>query len=850
MIADGPPRVRGGSSLSNSAAPFRRWPLLATFGLAAAALVASAVVMVRSMRAEALRKADAQLEAVAALKSAAVTSWIEDRVVAARYACTYPSATTAAMASLEGPVTPVLARHVREILEHFADRWGYGLVGLLDGAGRPIALAGKEASEALVPDRWFLEAALADPRRAARRLRLTPDGGGTLEVAVVTPIGEAAIAFCVLRSDARALVDDVVERWPVPSDTGSAALLWTAGTDAVLLLPRRDRPASGFSRMPLTERWRPAVRAARGERGLIEGSNRDGVPIVIKATPIPGTDLLLRTRLNRDEVMAPLRRPTATIVGLVAAFLIVGITLLWRWWRDDGRRAAAEEALRQSRERLELAVAGTHAVWDWDVVAGRLQMEGELAHLLGLPAVGLRGDVRAIVGGFVHPDDRRQEVAAIEAHLRHETPLYESEHRALGTDGLHWVRMRGQVVARDADGRPMRMAGVASDVTERRRLQARLELSQRMAGLGRLAAGVAHEVNNPLSSVVANLAWLDEELGGASANVRQALTEARDGAQRVGDVVRGLKAFSRPGAAQRGPVDVRAELEAAIRLSRHELRHRAVLDVRIGDLPMVTADPHELGQVFLNLLMNAAQAIPEGRADEQRVSVDAKTDARGWAVIEVSDTGVGIAPEVIDRLFEPFFTTKPLGVGTGLGLAIAHGIVTAASGRIEVESRVGHGSTFRVLLPPAPADTPHPVAPRPVAGHPPAAAAAPEDGPRRARVLLIDDEPLVARAAERVLSAYEVVSVASAAAALGLLEGRERFDAIVCDLMMPQMTGMELHARVAEQAPVLAAKFVFVTGGAFTESAAEFLRTTTNPWVEKPFDPERLRDAVAQVIGG
>jgi PAS domain S-box-containing protein len=834
------------------AAPYRRWPLLAAFGLAACALVASALVMLLSMRAEALRKADAQLGAVGRLKAAAVTSWIDDRVVAARYACTYPSATQAAMERLSGPVKPALVTHVRQILEHFAERWGYGLVGLLDGAGRPIALAGKGATPALVPDRWFLEAALADPRRAARRLTVEADGTGALEVAVVTPIGEAAIAFCILRVDAKPLIDDVIETWPVPSDTGSVALLRTVGTEAVLLLPVRERTGPDFSRMPLAQAHRPAVRAALGERGLIEGTNRDGVPILIKGTPIPGTEWLLRTRMNRDEVMAPLRRPTITILGLVGAFFVAGVLLLGRWWRDDGRRAAAEEALRRSRERLELSVAGTHAIWDWDVEAGRMTMEGELAHALGLPPAGLHGDVRRIVGAYVHPDDRKQEVAAIGAHLRGETRLYESEHRVLAADGLHWVRMRGQVVARDA-GRPLRMAGVASDVTERRRLQARLELSQRMAGLGRLAAGVAHEINNPLSSVVANLAWVEEEVGGGREDVRKALGEARDSAERVRDVVRGLRAFSMPTVAQRGPVDVRSELEAALRLAAHELRHRATLEVRLEPLPAVVADAHELGQVFLNLIVNAAQAIPEGNAADQRVTVDARTDPRGWAAVEIRDTGMGIAPEVLDRIFEPFFTTKPLGVGTGLGLAIAHGIVTTAGGRIEVESRLGEGSTFRVLLPPAPEVHPAPPAPPP-APPPPNPEPRRDPPPHReagsGRILLVDDEPLVARAAERVLAGYEVVAVTSAVDALRRLEAGERYDAVVCDLMMPEMTGMELHARVAASQPAVAARFVFVTGGAFTERTVDFLRETTVPWVEKPFAPAILRAAVERAIAG
>jgi nitrogen-specific signal transduction histidine kinase/CheY-like chemotaxis protein len=405
--------------------------------------------------------------------------------------------------------------------------------------------------------------------------------------------------------------------------------------------------------------------------------------------------------------------------------------------------------------------------------------------------------------------------------------------------------MRGKIVGRDEEGRPTRMAGVAADVTERRRLQGQLDLSQRMAGLGRLAAGVAHEINNPLSSVIANLAWISDELPAPSRELAQALAEARDGAKRVAEVVRGLKSFSRPGPAQRGPVDVRRELDAALRLAHHELRHRAVVEVRIGELPAVVAEAHELAQVFLNLLVNAAQAIPEGRAEEHRVEVDARTDAEGWAAVSIRDTGVGIPPDVLGRIFEPFFTTKPLGVGTGLGLAISHGIVTEAGGRLEVESRVGHGSTFRVLLPPAtgvrPAETEGPAVDK-------ATAAGERSG--RPRVLVIDDEVLVARAVVRALGeGYEVSSCTSAREALGRLEAGERFDAVLCDLMMPQMSGMELYARTARFAPETASRFVFVTGGAFTEAGADFLRTTTNGWIEKPFESHAIREAVDRVVG-
>jgi CheY-like chemotaxis protein len=374
-------------------------------------------------------------------------------------------------------------------------------------------------------------------------------------------------------------------------------------------------------------------------------------------------------------------------------------------------------------------------------------------------------------------------------------------------------------------------------------MQAQLERSERMASLGTLAAGVAHEVNNPLASVIANLEGLAEALGPAAPSATtELLAEARDGAERVRDVVRGLRSFSSPGGG-RLAVDVRSELEAAVRLARNEVRHRARLQVHLGPLPQVATGAHELGQVFLNLLVNAAQAIPEGHADDHAIRVEAGTTPEGWAMVEVRDSGAGIAPELLGRIFEPFFTTKALGVGTGLGLAIAHGLVTGAGGRMEVESQVGKGSTFRVLLPPAATVA------APDAGAPSVAgvqATAP-----RLRVLVVDDDPLVAKAAARTLARLHEVAVSgSAAAALARLEAGERFDVILCDLMMPQMTGMELHEVLRRLHPELADRVVFITGGAFTDRAGAFLREVPNACVEKPFDPAQLREVVAQAAQG
>ncbi|HEY7723747.1 MAG TPA: ATP-binding protein, partial [Anaeromyxobacteraceae bacterium] len=237
----------------------------------------------------------------------------------------------------------------------------------------------------------------------------------------------------------------------------------------------------------------------------------------------------------------------------------------------------------------------------------------------------------------------------------------------------------------------------------------------------------------------------------------------------------------------------------------------------------------------VNLLLNAAQAIPEGRAGENEVRVTARS-ANGEIVAEVSDTGCGIPPENFPRIFDPFFTTKPAGLGTGLGLSITHGIVSGLGGSIEVESASGRGTTFRVRLPVhgQPAQVPAP------AGAPPAAAA------RRARVLVVDDELLVGRAVARVLGGeHEVQAVTSPAEALRRAARGESWDIVLCDLMMPEMDGAEFGARLAEVAPALAGRIVYMTGGAFTDQIREFLEHDRHPHVEKPIDPALLRSLVA-----
>jgi CheY-like chemotaxis protein/two-component sensor histidine kinase len=318
------------------------------------------------------------------------------------------------------------------------------------------------------------------------------------------------------------------------------------------------------------------------------------------------------------------------------------------------------------------------------------------------------------------------------------------------------------------------------------------------------------------------------------------LRDAREAADRVRSIVRDLNVLSRGDDEARVAVEVPKVLDSTLRIAWNEVRHRARLVRQYERVPLVHASESRLGQVFLNLLLNAAQAIPEGHADTNEITVATRTDKSGCAVIEVTDTGAGIAPDVLPRLFTPFFTTKAAGVGTGLGLAICHRIVVGLGGDIAVESVVGRGTTFRVTMPAAPGvrrTTAPPISPRS------------STAPRRGNVLVVDDDALVLSTVRRILDEEHDVTVTrhAAEAARWLRQGR-RFDVIVCDLMMPLVSGMDLYDEVAALDTSLCARFVFATGGAFTPRAQAFLERVPNTRLDKPFDLDELRALVNGLV--
>jgi CheY-like chemotaxis protein/two-component sensor histidine kinase len=329
------------------------------------------------------------------------------------------------------------------------------------------------------------------------------------------------------------------------------------------------------------------------------------------------------------------------------------------------------------------------------------------------------------------------------------------------------------------------------------------------------------------------------ELKSLGANERATLDElistAIHSGERVTRLVGDLQAFTRIHQHGGEGVDVAAVIDSALQLLTNELRFRGRIERQFAPVPRVAASEARLGQILLHLLLNAAQSFEERATVDHVVTLRVRPAEGDAVLIEVNDNGRGIAPADLRRLFEPFFTTKPPARHAGLGLFLCRGIIENMDGRIEVESALGAGTTVRITLPALPAEaapTEEPFSREPMP-------------PRRANVLIVDDEQALLTALKRALKReHEVEGFVSAAEALERFRAGQRFDVILCDLMMPEMSGMDLYEQLRNEVPEQAQRMVFLTGGAFTSRARDFLRDVENPRLEKPVEIEALRALV------
>ncbi|MCG8417217.1 MAG: response regulator [Proteobacteria bacterium] len=387
------------------------------------------------------------------------------------------------------------------------------------------------------------------------------------------------------------------------------------------------------------------------------------------------------------------------------------------------------------------------------------------------------------------------------------------------------------------------------EIDHRSRVEKELRRAQRLEALGRLAAGIGHEINNPLNFISGAVEIIRFELDQAQVDipedsvlaVERALDAASIGVERIMRIVRNIKLFSRPDESPSSPLNLAEVLPLCAKMIGDGVGAAVALDMELADVPLVMGKRVELEQVFLNLLQNAAHAVVEAGVAKPKIRVSLQPEPDGYVTAEIVDNGTGIAEEVLEKVFDPFFTTKSPNRGTGLGLAICHSIVTSMDGTIELRGAEGGGTVARMRLPVVENHA------EPDVDADSAASSAQRDSIARARILVVDDEPIMLEILSHALRDHEVVAVTSAREALSISQNRT-FDLILCDLMMPLMSGRDFYELSARAQPGLEERIVFISGGARIREIQTFLDRVPNECLEKPFDIEVLHASIKRAL--
>jgi PAS domain S-box-containing protein len=516
------------------------------------------------------------------------------------------------------------------------------------------------------------------------------------------------------------------------------------------------------------------------------------------------------------------------------------------------RDITARQQLRISEERYRLAIRGANdGIFEWDVEHGTAFYSERLEEIVGRRASDLGGSITAW-HDHVHPDDLEALKEETRRLLRGEIQTIAMEYRIRRSDGEErWIQVTA-ATARDAAGRVLRVGGSIGDITERKRSAAEIEnqrealyQSEKLSALGSLLAGVAHELNNPLSIVVGHAQMLKETAEGTAFAERASKIEAA--AARCARIARTFLAMARQRQPARRRVALERVIEDALNLLDYNLRSAGIVVERryAPDLPAVNADPDQINQVISNLIVNAQQALAGRSVPGRIVIILARSGDGQWLEASIADNGPGIPANLRRRVFEPFFTTKPPGhtpgSGTGIGLAVSHGIVTAHGGRLDVEEAPGGGACFILRLPIGGG-----IVAETMDGQATTAIQPPTAGQH---VLVVDDESGVADLLAEILRAdgLQVVVAANGFDALERI-AQMPFAAILTDLRMPGLDGRSLFRRLRDEQPELARRIIFVTGDMLSADIATFVRDSGQPCLEKPFSPADLRAAVSQII--
>jgi PAS domain S-box-containing protein len=578
---------------------------------------------------------------------------------------------------------------------------------------------------------------------------------------------------------------------------GNGSAVQLLRDDGQLLV--RDPPDSSAIEKKFPQLTAPGTPANRltnpidGRRDFIAVARVRDTPLVLAVT----REETVALRPWRDEAMRlAARSAVAALLGLV------GIVLLWRQLR---RIETGEGALRASEERYALAMEGANeGHWDWDLATDRLFLSSTMAMLEGQAKDHVTTTRAAWLAQIeIHPDDKARVEGLVRDHLEGRTPSYECEYR-VRNGGWRWLLARGRCL-RDETGRPYRFVGSAIDITaekqaqsDRERLEAQLRQAQKMEAMGTLAGGIAHDFNNILGAIL-GYGELAQQQSAPDTPLRRYIDNVMHAAGRAKALVDRILGFSRSGLGERAHVHVQSVIEETLELIAASLPADIRLEKNLiaGDAALIGDSTH-LHQVAMNLCTNAVHAMEHGGTLHvllERVDLaEARSVSRGtlspgpYIRLVIRDTGVGIPPEVIERMFDPFFTTRGVGKGTGLGLSLVHGIVTDLGGAIDVKSAIGEGTSFEIWLPVTME-----------AGKPTIEAARELPRGRGETVMIVDDEPTLVALAEEMLAGlgYEPVGFESSRVALQAFRANlERFDAVLTDEAMPELVGTELAREI------------------------------------------------------
>ena len=518
------------------------------------------------------------------------------------------------------------------------------------------------------------------------------------------------------------------------------------------------------------------------------------------------------------------------------------------FFQDVTERVEAESRARAGDERLRVALeAGRFGVWEWDMVGGRVTWSDRTHELHGLPVGSFGGRLEDFTS-LVHADDLGRVNDLIQRAIRDRVP-YEVEFRVVHPDGSHhWLATAGRALY-GPDG-PTRMLGVTWERTRQRLEEETARHAQRMEAIGRLAGGIAHEVNNQMSVVLGFAQFLLRRTE-LPADVRADVTEIQRAGERSAAITSQLLAFSRRQLLRPELLELAEVVSRFERVLKRTVGESCDLALRLGDaLPRVEADRGQVEQVLLNLVLNAADAMPEGgtltlTTTDVQLPRDIGTLAAGVSVaagpyvrLTVTDSGHGMDASVLAHVFEPFFTTKPLGKGTGLGLSTVYGIVKQSGGYVWVESTPGAGTSVHVDFPVAKAPAPAADGAEPVL----------RTTPARGLVMVVEDEPAVRAMVARVLQeeGYEVVVAHDGQEALSALAGRDGVRLVVSDVAMPVMSGRELGETLARSHPGL--PVLYMSGFADDEIVSRGLLEPGRPFIQKPFATDLFARRVAELL--